>query len=114
MMLDERRALSFGYDAKTDIAKVTFEHSRFHAESKTLPSAMKGTLLIDTEGFLVGVDLGDRGGRAVVMLGAHEDVARTVESSIAVTRVGNADGYEVQIPNARAQVRAGEKNPYVE
>jgi hypothetical protein len=113
-MLDERRALGFTYDATTDIAKVAFEHTRLHAQSKTLPSAAKGSLLLDARGFLVGVDLGTiTDTRSVVLLGRHEDVASTVDSTIVVMRVGNADGYEVQIPNAKAQVRGSEKNPYL-
>ncbi len=113
-MIDERRALTFSYDEATDIAKVTFEHTRDHATSKTFPAATKAVLLLDAAGFLVGVDLGDdRGTRAVVMLGPHEKVEAQTKASVLVARVGAADGYEVQISGARAAVRAHEANPYL-
>lgn len=113
-MLDERQALSFTYDQKQDIVRVGFEHTRAHAQSKTFPSATRGTLLLDAAGYLVGVDLGnDPSGRAVVMVGPHEAVSKQVESTIVITRVGTADGYEIQIPNAREQVRGNERTPYL-
>ena len=113
-MLDERRALTFRYDADKDIARITFEHTREHATSTTFPAATKAVLLLDAAGFLVGVDLGDdRGARAVVMLGPHEKVDSQQKASVLLSRVGNADGYEVQISGAKAAVRADEKNPYL-
>ena len=113
-MLDERRALTFSYDAARDIARITFEHSREHATSKTFPVATKAVLLLDAAGFLVGVDLGgDHGARAVVMLGPHEKVESQRKASVLLSRVGNAEGYEVQISGAKAALRADEQNPYL-
>ena len=113
-MLDERRALSFSYDADADIARITFEHTLQHATSTTFPAATKAVLLLDAAGFLVGVDFGDdRGARAVVMLGPHEKVDSQRKASVLLSRVGNADGYEVQISGAKAAVRANDTNPYI-
>jgi hypothetical protein len=113
-MLEDRQATAMTYDTAKDVARVTFEHSREHARSGTFPAAARAQLLLDAQGFLVGVDLGeDRGQHIVVMLGPHEKVERTVPASIVVTRAAGANAYELVIEKAKALVRAAEKNPYL-
>ena len=114
VMIEERRATSLTYEAAKDLARIPFEDNRQDESAGTLPAVTDAKLLLDAYGFLVGVDLGDNGsGRTVVMLGAHEDVARVVEAPVAVVRVGTGDRYELRIEAARERMRASEKNPYV-
>lgn len=64
-------------------------------------------LLLDAQGFLVGVDLGEEPSRVVLMLGRHEDVDRTVDVKVQVVL-----GSNVRIASAKGAVRADEPNPY--
>jgi hypothetical protein len=104
-MLDERRALAFSYDAGADVATVTFAHDGLDAGS------VRATLLVDARGYLVGVDMHARTARTVVMLGSHEDVARTIDTSVEIVKA--QDGRELRIASARDRVRAHEPSPYL-
>jgi len=106
-MLDEHEALSFSFDPAKDVLAIRFEH-----DDARVRGAHDAKLLLDADGHLVGVDLGDaRGVRPIVMLGPHEKVERTVDAKIAVTAAGEV--YELRIEGATRAVRANEKNPYV-
>ena len=71
-------------------------------------------LLIDAQGFLVGVDVEpNTPARTVVMLGSHEKVARTLAARVGVCTDHSNEVFEVRIAGARATLRGNEKNPYV-
>ena len=72
-MLDEREALSFDYDATKDVLTL-----RFAYDDARVAGVRDAYLLLDSGGYLVGLDLGDAGGvRPIVMIGPHEKVDRT-------------------------------------
>ncbi len=109
-MLQEERAERIAYDAPLDIARVTTglpgnPSSRATAEVD---------LLLDKDGFLVGVDLGGGGlSRVVVMLGPHEAVARTESARIEIVRDAGGHVAELVISRAGATIKAAAKNPYI-
>ncbi len=71
-------------------------------------------LLLDAQGFLVGIDLEpDAQTRTVVMVGDHAKVARKVAVRVGVCTDGSGDVFEVRIAAARAAIRGNEKSPYV-
>jgi hypothetical protein len=110
-MLDERRATSFTYDLATDVARIAFDRG---GDDDVLASMTKATLLVDARGFLVGADIGEgTPARAVVMLGAHEDVARTTEAPVVIARDAKSDGFELHVAGAKGLIRAHEKSPYL-
>jgi hypothetical protein len=115
-MLSERPARLFRYDAGTDEAHVHLAPQGGDAGriASGNPRKVDGQLLLDAQGFLVGVDLGGEGlERAVVMLGPHEKVDRTEPAEIAVHADASGEAVELVIPGANAALRAGEKNPYL-
>jgi hypothetical protein len=106
-MLNERPAHALVYDAASNVARL--ETGAKGGGRKTLA----GQLLLDQHGFLVGVDLGGEGlSRTVVMLGPHENVDRTRAARVVVTYDADGDPAEVEVTDARAAIRADEKNPY--
>jgi hypothetical protein len=120
MMIVDVSPTRFEYDAASDTATLSF--------SMTLPPSsmpprtpqtrnVPAQLLLDGSGFLVGVDLGDayEGRRVVALLGRHEDVASTKDSTVSLReeRARDPDGLlSIKVPSARAAIRAHEKNPH--
>jgi len=94
-MIQERKATSIRALAGGEIV-IVFEGDA--------PSAARASLLLDSAGHLVGVDLGGEGfGRTVVMLGPHEAVDSQRDSSV-VVRPG-----ELRLPAAAVPL----PNPYL-
>jgi hypothetical protein len=117
-MLSERPARALRYDPATDEAHLEVGGGEDEGEVKESPERsprkVEGQLLLDAAGFLVGVDLGGEGlSRAVVMLGPHENVARTEPAALLVHVDGSGGAAQVTIAGAKAALRGGEKNPYV-
>ena len=109
-MLQEERAERIAYDASKDVARIT--------TGLPVDPAKRGTakvdLLLDKDGFLVGVDLGGGGlSRVVVMLGPHEAVARTESAQIEVARDTSGHVAELTISRAATAIKAALKNPYI-
>jgi len=51
------------------------------------PTRERGTLLLDAKGRVVGVDVAPESrARVIVLLGRHEDVARTADVQLSVSR----------------------------
>jgi hypothetical protein len=98
--LNEKSASGFAYDAGADRATVLVQGA---GSPRT---GVAASLLLDESGYLVGVDVDPDGARVVVMLGAHENVSRTVSAKVDV------DGRGVVIGKAASAVRGKEKNPY--
>jgi hypothetical protein len=110
VVLNEQKATGILYDAVTDVARVFVVEPPGTVRTRTID----GTLLLDREGHLVGVDVGpEEPGRIVVMLGAHEAVARTLGTRLSVSTDASSMVYEVRIPAAKAAIRATDRNPYV-
>lgn len=98
-MLKELSPKAVSFDTHTDSTVVTLEGTAGGG-----PSSSTATLLVDAEGRLVGVDLRAGLGGCVVMLGAHEDVARTLEGAkVAVTLGRDGNPTEVRIRGHRAR-----------
>ena len=108
-MLNERRATGVLYDAVTDVSRVFIEQPPGTVRTHTVAA----DLLLDAQGFLVGVDV-EPGAptRAIVMLGQHESVARTVATRVGVCTDASGDVFEVRVAGARAAIRGDQKNPY--
>ena len=106
-MLRDFRARSFSYDPRSDEARI--EVGPAGGQVRTI----RGLLLLDARGFLVGVDLGGEAlDRAVVLLGPYESVDRTVEAEVSVAYGASGEPVEVRVRRAKAAVRGGEPNPY--
>ena len=113
-MLREERAARVVYDTKTDVLRVVCEHEAGAITSRR--ERVEAQLLLDAGGHLVGVDLGGEAfARTVVMVGAHEAVARTLPCTVDVVRDAKRgfDVLEVVVPEARSRVRGHEPNPYL-
>jgi hypothetical protein len=109
-VLNERRASGFHYDAATDVARVFVVDPPGTVRTHTVAA----DLLLDQKGFLVGIDVEPNAAtRIIVMVGAHEDVARKVSARVGVCSDAGGDVFEVRVAGARAAIRGGEKNPYV-
>jgi hypothetical protein len=107
-MLNQRPAHAFVYDKASNVARL-----EIGAPGETRKT-MEAQLLLDREGFLVGVDLeGTEVTRTVVMLGPHEKVDRTLSARVAVAYDANGQPAHVEVGDARTTIRASEKNPYV-
>ena len=79
-MLRERKAKSSTYDPARRQLRLEVGPGKGEARSTT------GTLLLDARGRVVGIDVDPASPeRAVVMLGAHEDVTTTREARVSVT-----------------------------
>jgi len=75
--------------------------------------AVEALLLLDAEGFLVGVDLqGDELERAVVLVGPYERVDRTVPARVSVAFGADSEPAEVRVTGAKKAIRAADANPY--
>jgi hypothetical protein len=106
-MLNERRARALIYDAASDVARLQVGAAVGGRKS------VDAQLLLDAQGFLVGIDLESHElSRTVVMLGPHEKVDRTLLASVIVTHDAEGQPAEVELRDARRVIRAAEKNPY--
>jgi hypothetical protein len=122
MMIVDVSPSAYEYDPSSDT--VTLHFTRFSPPS-SMPvrtpnlRSVAGQVLLDAAGFLIGVDLAEAyaGRRLVAMLGPHENVASTSPATLSLKeeRAGtDGDGLlAIHIPNARATIRGGEKNPYL-
>jgi hypothetical protein len=96
-MLNERRA-RLVYDDATNEAVLIVDAAG--AGQRT--ALADASLLLDTKGRLVGVDLGGEGlSRMVVMVGAHEDVATTRETRVQILRDAGGEPRELRIADGR-------------
>ena len=107
-MVREERAVATSYDGASDTFRLVCEtgeiHQRFQANVD---------LLLDSGGYLVGIDLGGEGfERLVIMLGRHENVASQRPSPAEIVRGKDGAVLYVAFSNARAAARGHEKNPY--
>jgi hypothetical protein len=110
LVLNERKAKTFAYDPATDVARLAVTDAPGTVRTRTV----EGSLLLDANGFLVGVDVDPHSAdRVVVMLGPHEAVARTTSARVSVTTDASATVYEVRIRGARDAIRGRDPNPYV-
>lgn len=99
-MLNELRPTRVSFDLADQSTRI-----ETGAVKKGSPVAVSGTLLLGAEGHLVGVDLRGSSG-VVVMLGEHEEVARTQDVSgdglrVAVDESGKPA--EIRVRGARAK-----------
>ena len=109
-VLNERTATAMIYDSVTDVARVFVVEAPGTVRTRTTGAS----LLIDSAGFLVGIDIDPLSpGRVVVMLGPHEAVARAVDARVSVSTDASATVYDVRIMGARDTIRAREPNPYL-
>lgn len=101
------------YDPAKDHLTVTV--SGAVVDPKSAKSAQKSlNLLLDANGHLVGIDLGgSEAARWVVMLGKHEDVAGQREGRGEVWLDGAGAPLKIVLFEARAAVRAHERNPHL-
>ncbi len=109
-MLREERATKAVYDAAKDTLVLEIGPA---AGGKTVGgTAVPASLnvLVDAEGHLVGIDLGEEPSRFVVMVGHHEDVA---EQRAARGEIVFANGVPsvVTLFAASKVVRSDERNP---
>jgi hypothetical protein len=80
-MLNEQRGRSCVYDASHRAARIEVRAGGGAVRDTS------GTVLLDADGRVVGVDVEpDAPSRTVIMLGAHETVARTVTVRVSVAR----------------------------
>jgi hypothetical protein len=116
-VLREERPKGLSYDSIGDLLTIDMQGNlpRDSPQTgKSHPKSAKVTLLLDSGGHLVGVDLGGDGARRlVVMLGRHEDVSETREVSAMVHFDGSDAPCAIVISNARRVALANEKNPYI-
>jgi hypothetical protein len=109
-MLTEKGATAFLYAADTDLATVRVETE---GVGQTRSHEVDAQLLLDSAGFLVGIDCRDKAGRGVVvMLGPHEAVAEIRAARVVIDEAASGP-QNVRIPGARTAIRGGDKNPYV-
>jgi hypothetical protein len=109
MFLKERRATRLTYDESLDRTTL----SLVEAEDTVPPRRETATLLLDAQGFLVGVDVSpSTPSRVTVMLGPHEAVERTVEVRVTTRRTADDEIVDVSIDDAGRTVRARERNPH--
>lgn len=107
-MLRDFPARALVYDARSDEARV--EVGPAAGAGRTV----RALLLLDANGFLVGVDLGgDELERAVVLLGPYEKVDRTVEADVVVTYDADGAPAKLGIRGAGGAIRAADANPYL-
>jgi hypothetical protein len=115
-MLNQCAARAIHYDPAADEATIEVARADSGAFSRPSsgvprsPRVLEGQLLLDADGFLVGVDLG---GEAVVMLGPHEKVARVSSAEVIVAWDAAGAPVEVRVRGAKEALRGSEKNPYV-
>lgn len=112
-MLRDARPSAPRYDEAHDTLELTFSADDAGAGAPALPGPkeVRVTLLLDRDGALVGVDARDAfHGAPVLLLGAHEDVARTDEVKASLSRTDAT--FVLRIAEARARARAHLPNPY--
>jgi hypothetical protein len=109
-VLNERQGTGLLYDSVTDVTRVFVATPPGTVRTHTVAA----DLLLDAEGFLVGIDIDpDAPTRAVVMVGPHERVASRVPMRVGVCSDAGGDVFEVRIGGAGAAVRGDQKNPYL-
>ena len=85
-MLKEQKARSCSHDAKHRTASIAVGTGGCKAREEN------GAVLLGKDGVVVGVDVGpDTPGRTVVLVGRHEDVVRTTEAKLEVSRDARGD-----------------------
>jgi hypothetical protein len=106
-MLREARATRYVHHTSSDVVEV----SASGITAKTVKAS--GTLLLDAQKALVGVDLRETDADAVLMIGAHENVVSQVESDVRVQldAVGELTG--VRVEKASRAITDPAKNPYI-
>jgi hypothetical protein len=108
-VLNERRASGVLYDSVTDVSRVFVAQPPGTVRTHTVAA----DLLLDAQGFLVGVDLEPGAStRTIVMLGQHENVARKAAARVGVCTDASGGVFEVRIAGARATIRGDQKNPH--
>jgi hypothetical protein len=104
-MLPEQRATSYANDPATSTVVIVTEATR-----PNLHGELPGRLLLDAASHVVGVDVApDSPERVIVMLGPHEQVARTEEVRVHV----EGSGGTVRLQGTSAKLVASGANPYV-
>jgi hypothetical protein len=100
-MLEQQSVVSVAYRSADDALVI--------ATSPHVPHRGRVScgVLLDKNGFLVGIDLDPDGKRRVLMLGEHEDVAKQQSGSVTVTAL------EIVLIGAR-EFRGHERNPYLQ
>jgi hypothetical protein len=105
-MLPETRATSYAHDPALGTVVVYSQPGARPA----LHGALRGRLLLDGNGHLVGVDVSpDTPDRLVVMLGPHEAVATTTDATVHI----EGGGRTVSLHGSAAKVVTPGANPYV-
>jgi hypothetical protein len=109
-VLNERKAISLYYDRGGDMARILVVNPPATVRTRMIAA----DLLLDTDGFLVGVDVDPRApARIVVMLGPHEKVSKRVSVRVGVSGDASGTVCELRIADAKRSIRAGEKSPYL-
>ncbi len=104
-MLPERRATSYAHDPALGTVMVVSE-----VDGSSLHGDQHATLLLDSTGHLVGVDVApETQERLVVMLGPHESVARTEAALVHVENHGRT----ITLHGHAAKIVAPGASPYV-
>jgi hypothetical protein len=112
-VLNERQATVLLYDPRADVTRILIAEPPSGSASTVRTRTVAADLLLDAQGFLVGVDVEpDAPTRVVVMIGTHEDVSKRVPARVGMTSNAAGDVSEVRIGDARASFRGSEKNPY--
>lgn len=105
-MLPEQRATSYAHDPALGTVRIVSAQG----PKPELQGEQAASLLLDAGGHLVGVDVApDSQHRLVVMLGAHESVARTEHARVSV----DGGGRILTLHGSAAKLVAPGANPYV-
>ena len=105
-MLPETRATSYAHDPALGTVVVYSQPGA----SPELHGDLPAKLLLDGNGHLVGVDVApETPTRLVVMLGAHESVARTADARVHV----EGGGRTITLHGSAAKLVTNGANPYV-
>jgi hypothetical protein len=108
-VLNERRATAVIYDSPIDVTRILVDEPPGTVRTRTVAA----DLLLDPQGFLVGVDLEPSSpARTVVMIGPHEAVAGALSVRVGVCTDASGHVFEVRVGSARAAIRGDLKNPY--
>jgi hypothetical protein len=108
-VLNERRAQGVLYDSVVDVNRVLVDQPPGTIRTRTVAA----DLLLDAQGFLVGVDVEPGApARSVVMIGPHERVDRKLSVRVGVCTDASGGVFEIRVANARAAIRGDVKNPY--
>jgi hypothetical protein len=105
-MLPEHRATSYAHDPALGTVLVHVADG----DRPNLNGDVPARLLLDTSNHLVGIDISpDSQDRLVVMLGAHESVARTEQATVHVENAGR----KITLHGSAAKMVAPGASPYV-